>query len=349
MINQEKEKFLPIGSPEKAESKETLPAVEVANEVIWVNSNFPELPFDLKEGGETKLGLFLTPIPLLKNFQLEVDWRHGRSALLGRVIFKDKQGNYYRDVDLKGMGHVISWDMSKIEVGETYQKDPGGEAIGIFKKRDAIEVKEISEKFAKAGIRTERFLAIIELKEIIDERGNKFSAEAARKSRFYESTIPVIAVRAFGTKNRMAEIQGREDLSKIEDAKKMASQELGIDDKNFSFSDYLEWFAETLGKNIGLMHKNHWAHTCLTLHNITLDCRIVDLDEVKDFKLGGPEKKRYFMVNDWQIAKNNFKFFYDRLRYFYVDLDKKNLSNFEERFNQAYIEALGYKPDFIKE
>lgn len=341
----EKEKQIPIGYPEKAKSPEVLPVVEVANKVIWVNPDFPEMPFDLKKGKSTNLGLFLTPESKGENFSLEVDWRHGRSALLGRVIFKDKQGNFYRDVDLKGIGPIISWQPPKVEVGEIYQKN-SEEFRGIFNKEDALEVKEISEKFIKAGIRTERFLAIIELdilKEIFDEKGNKLLIEAKQGSELFE-VAPVIAVRAFGTKNRIFEARDG-GLSKLEDAKKMVSQEIGINNKDFSFDDYLEWFAETLGKNIGLMHNNYWAHTCLTIHNITLDCRIIDLDEVKNFKSVDLENKTKFMMGDWQIAKNNLAYLWTSTPFKKVI---KEFSSLEKRFNQVYIETLGYKPEFIK-
>lgn len=50
-----------IGGEKLKEGREILPAVEVANEVSWVNNKM-NLPFDLKVGEATKLGMFLTPM-----------------------------------------------------------------------------------------------------------------------------------------------------------------------------------------------------------------------------------------------------------------------------------------------
>lgn len=83
----------------------------------------------------------------------------------------------------------------------------------------------------------------------------------------------------------------------FEDAKKLVSQELGRENNPFSDQEYLDWFAETLGKNVGLMHKNGWFHSNLSHHNITLDCRICDLDMVKDIK---KEKERKIDENSAQ-------------------------------------------------
>lgn len=37
----------------------------------------------------------------------EVSGSHTRSGILGRVIFSDKEGRLYRDIDLKGIGYVV--------------------------------------------------------------------------------------------------------------------------------------------------------------------------------------------------------------------------------------------------
>ena len=58
----EKPKELPLGAGEefqKERKKLTLPAVEVANAVDWVNPAFKKTaPFNLKEGKPTKLAFF---------------------------------------------------------------------------------------------------------------------------------------------------------------------------------------------------------------------------------------------------------------------------------------------------
>ncbi len=165
-------KELPTGTGRESEPKETLPAVEVANRVTWVNPDFPELPFNLKEGEPTKLGMFLTPKPKEgeQTFDLKVQELHGRSGLLGRAIFRDKQGRLYRDVDLKGIGRV-EFKNSKPQVGHVETGQHGIE--GIFQKNEADRLSSITETFLKLGTRTERYLAIINASEIIDEYGNK--------------------------------------------------------------------------------------------------------------------------------------------------------------------------------
>jgi len=70
----------------------------------------------------------------------------------------------------------------------------------------------------------------------------------------------------------------------FEDAKSLVSQELGRGNNPLTDQEYLEWFAETLGKNVGLMHKNGWFHAGLSPHNITLDCSVCDFDTVKELK-----------------------------------------------------------------
>ena len=51
-----------IGGVELKKDRKTLPAIEVANEVSWVNNKM-NLPFNLKVGESSRLGMFLTPNP----------------------------------------------------------------------------------------------------------------------------------------------------------------------------------------------------------------------------------------------------------------------------------------------
>src|SRR3989344_1741250 len=108
---------VPTGLGSKLErQKETLPVLEVKNKVVWVNPDL-DIPFALKVGQPTNLGLFLsrrnnpseTPLPSQKITEMEVESRHNRSALLGRVVFGEKgQGpkQLYRDIDIKGVGFI---------------------------------------------------------------------------------------------------------------------------------------------------------------------------------------------------------------------------------------------------
>jgi tRNA A-37 threonylcarbamoyl transferase component Bud32 len=334
----EKKDQIPLGLPEKAKSKETLPAIEVANEVIWVNPNFPEIPFNLEKGKETNLGLFLTPTSPEKKIDLEVDQLHRRSALLARVIFKDKQGNFYRDIDLKGVGHIEFFDDSKASVEEIAFRGLKG-SYGILDYEKALKVIKTTEEISQLGIRSERYISLIALKEIIDKNGNKISIDEARKREMIdEETTPVLAIRAFGAKNRIEEAF---QINKVEDARKLVSQELGFEDKEFTLNDYLNWFAQTLGENLGKLHKNNWVHRGLSSHNITLDCRLVDFDAAEKFDFSSLDKtKENKIKNDWEAAKKALK----RLQEL---IGVQKFSLLEEKFNQAYVKTLGYQPIVI--
>jgi len=324
-------KELPTGIGKAAEPKETLPAVEVKNEVIWVNPAFPEAPFKLKEGEPAKLGLFLTPNPKPeeKVFNLKVMPLHGRSALVGQVIFKDIDGQIYRDLDLKGIGHV-EFNQSKPRVGRI--KESRGRIQGLHDEYLARKSIDKTEEFLKLGIRTGRSLALIKLENIIfiDEDGEE---EMLPKS--------VVEVRALGTKSRISDIN---DTSLL-DAKTMVAQELNKTEKEFSWRDYLTWFSETLGKNVGLMHKNYYSHGYLLNHNITLDCRIIDLDSVfegisqsrmeKDIIYAGHGAlhKLFNRVSKKDSSCGNFN---EYLSYFYEAY--KNAM--EEKFSPEFLEGI---------
>jgi hypothetical protein len=304
---------------------------KVKNKVAFVNKEV-YTPLKLEKGKENPLGLFpKSAIPEL--FQrkpgeqrLETWPRHERSAILGRAIFKDKQGRFYRDIDLKGIGHI-----ERKKIGITGWDPREKEFLGLLESKDAFKEYKFGEKFLSAGIRAPRTLAIINLEEII-EGGKKFSLKEARKKGVIKEDFqPVVEVRGFGTKARISDIffgdEWLEETKKLlfEDAKKLVSQELERGDNPLTDQEYLEWFAETLGKNVGLMHKNGWLHSNLTSHNITLDCRICDLDTVK--KLKGDEinlDKDYAQSSSIQRLAR------------WLDLPEKRLFELFERFQKSY-------------
>ena len=273
--------------------KEVLPARRIRNTTLWVNDAFPL--FRLKVGEKAPIGLFLTPrTEDKKNDQtvgLEVFPGHQRTAIIGRVYFKDAEGLLlYRDIDIKGIGYIISLSRffpTKMKVGriEIY----GYEGLGLEDLEDAEKDRDWSEKFVHAGIRSTRVIAIIKPHEIIDSEGNAISIDEAKKRGLIPKEYePVLTVRAFGVKTRVNEQMGpSKKFFFLDDARRFVAFELNKNIDEFSFKDYMEWFAETLGKNIGLMHSNGWAHGVLWTgysnpSNVTLDCRIVDLDTVCD-------------------------------------------------------------------
>lgn len=275
---------------------------KVKNVVIKVNPEiyiYPGFPFRLEEGKESDLGLFLKSGSLhhyvifrlkrifnakYENFQITLETlpAHRRSAS-ELVIFRDSRGVVYRDLDFKG-------------VGPTSHFPSFIENFGFLDKNEAERDFELSEKFIQAGIRTYRVAAIIELKEVI-HKGKKITVDEAKELGIIDQNFqPVIEIRCFVTKARILDILPQGRLPKkdreilINDAIHLVSKELG---RPISLEEYLSWFAETLGRNIGLMHKNGWVHNNLRiLHNITLDCRIVDLATVKEAHNSEPLKEK---------------------------------------------------------
>ncbi len=284
----QKEPTFPIDK--KAEAQK-LPAVYVNNIVDWVNKDV-EMPFDLKKGKPADLAMFFTPQRVLDPRFLEVWQGHNRSAMLGRVVFRDKEGRLYRDVDVKGAGYVaddwgskmpppVGWERKMhvvpLEKGHAllYSGSQGSER-GFLDWGYAASDRDYSEFFLKKGLRTHRVLAIIDLKEIVRGDGAKISiAQARREKIIKKETVPVIQVRAFGIKARVQDGGKKEHL---EEALSLVATELGKD--KISPDEYLKWFAKTLGEQVAIIHREGYYHHYLTSHNITLDCRIVDLDSV---------------------------------------------------------------------
>ena len=301
VVNEER-KSLPIGSGEKivkVREKLTLPVESVKNTVVWVNPAFPEAPLKLRLGRPTELGVFFTPTVQKdgkesKNLKISPEWSEGRSGLLGSVIFQDKNGKLYRDVDLKGVGFFRDV-FGKYKVAEL-KKDKSNplSAAGLMDYQLALRDQSYSEKLNKAGIRTHRVLAIVDLEEVVMGDGRKVSIEEIKHRGLISKKMrPVIEIRAFGTKDRIDFLNDRRlGESAIEDAKKIIAQEQGKDVKKISDEGYLRWFAKKLGEQIAKLRNLGLSHNYLQVHNITLDCRIVDLDSVDSAKVRAGEEKR---------------------------------------------------------
>lgn len=308
---------LPIGAGKRElTSAERVPAVEVANEVGWVNPHI-QAPFDIKEGEPTKLGLFVTTHKESRDLTVEGVVGHGRSAILGHMIFEDNEGRKYRDVDIKGLGNLTYWGRAPFV--EAVRVTSEGVVRGILDYPVALKDAMMAEEFLSNGIRTYRVVAITKLKEIVTnltrkEPQEKISIEEAKKRKMLKSdSEPALAIRAFGTHERIADLFIIDPRYKVqarnsfEDARRMVSQELGISEKDFTAEEYLRWFAKTIGENIGRIHKLGFAHGYLTKHNITLDCRLVDLDSVERPK-GYPKETELSEIIDAAKAQDyNFE------------------------------------------
>lgn len=307
-------KIFPVGEARKLEQqKETLPSINVKNRVSWKNENI-NAPFGLEVGKETPLAVFLTANPEAttdKIVPLEVMPQHGRSALRSRVLFNDKQGNIYRDVDVKGAGYVeTGWEYRNTPMKVSEMAPHRDRAFsnpqvkGLLDYPYALRDAQFADRMSEAGIRTDRALAIIDLEEVVAD-GKKVSvAEAKRTGLIPETLRPVIEVRAYGTKARVGEFRGHvTDMAHnarreavVEDARTMVAQELGKKPEDFPLEDYYKWFAQTLGKNVGLMHAKGWYHHYLwssdNPNNVTMDCRITDRDSVAELQNLPDDKAR---------------------------------------------------------
>jgi len=298
----------PIGKGKKLnDTRETLPAVEVKNEVVWVNPDL-DLPFDLKVGEPTKLGVFLSDEAEEENSRnLEVESFHNRSAVLGRVVFGEKTANkdgtkqLFRDVDIKGMGYLNYFqdkEDSKIhqfvieDIARKPERQGHAQSWGISTLDRAERDVRISKEFRELGIRTYRIAAIISLKEVVYQ-GEIISVEKAKEIGIIATDAePVLEVRAFGTHARLIDAftdlktdQKRKDF--LEDARLLVAAELGKDPKSFTQFEYLKWLGGTIGKNLALMHKNGYLHGFLAQgHNITLDGAFVDFESTKKLEEG---------------------------------------------------------------
>jgi tRNA A-37 threonylcarbamoyl transferase component Bud32 len=285
--------YIPIGAGERGK-QETLPADRVGNELSWIN---PEIkaPFRLELGKPLPGAAFLTPDETGEK-RLEVVRGHWRTALLGQVIFQDAEGRYYRDIDIKGSGgfkwRAQEWGGLEV-VGQRPRRFHFDVPTGIADKGYITKDKNRSEEFLAAGIRTYRYIAIAELREIISESGEHVSVERATQLGFIPPDIkPVIALRAWGTRFRVADViapvqyHSEDKLQEIRerelnDARVLVAQELRVDPSGFGMDDYLLWFARTFGEQVARMHRFGWTHNFISIHNVTLDCRLVDLDGVR--------------------------------------------------------------------
>ncbi|MDP2947869.1 MAG: hypothetical protein Q8N88_07170 [Nanoarchaeota archaeon] len=90
----------------------------------------------------------------------------------------------------------------------------------------------------------------------------------------------------------------------------MVAQELGKDPKEFSKQEYLEWLADTVGQQVGRMHKNGWYHSYLLTHNITLDGKITDLDSVGWLK--NDTENKYVTLDNVNM-RNSLGYFFEKL------------------------------------
>ena len=300
---------------------------KVKNEVIWVNPEI-KLPFKIKEQEENPLGVFLK-LQREGNAsykKLETIPGECRTALLGRVIFKDKNNNYFRDIDLKGIGDVCAPSL----IGQPFA---WFSYHGFLSREDAEKEKTISEELTKAKIRVPRVLAIIKLKEAIFKNKKISIEELLKETPVPENFQPVVMVRSFRTKAKVENLFSHSISERIknlllEDAKEIVRQETGK--KELSNKDYLMWFSQTLGENLGRLHKMGYCHFNLHHQNLTLACELVDFDTVEKFTQLKEREK------DLDGANKILKDLGEKLGVSFSLLKEKFKEGYERHFQREY-------------
>ena len=351
MITYESLRNIPTGEAKKVaeiasqRSEQLVIFSPVANTVERVNSEI-HFPFELKPSLPTNLGRFAHKVYREQSLNrgdglLEYWSGHHRSAVLGRMIFADKTGSHYRDVDQKGGGLIIG-DLyaTLIPPGEKLYNNTRG---GLLDFTDADHDYQMAESFHSFGLRVVRPIAIVKLQELI-VRQTKVTVEQALKMGIIDSdTDPVLLLRAYGVRSRLIDVQEPDFLSQselqikkrnrilIDDAKAVLSAELRTR-APLSDTEYFDWFLKTHAENVGQLHKLGYYHHWLTAHNITLDCRMLDFDDTK--KLETEEERR----KEYENMKDNCTFLAAMLEVnpFHNPNYEQNKQQIEKRIEQMY-------------
>lgn len=326
-------------------SEQHLSVVRVSNEVEWVNPDM-NLPFDLSSGTSTDIAVMVIPnhSPLEKDTEVLGLYGHHRSVLLGRILFTDKQGVTYRDIDSKGSGYVdvAVWGNKQLAGHGTDGEDfRGTRGKGLLELGSAHMDQAFGEIFSEAGVRVARAIAVIKLKELVDKDGHKISLEEARDRGILETDFePVIELRAFGTRARIADTANH-----VKDAMALVAQELGIDPKYFSAKNYLLWYAETLGEQMRKIHELGFTHGGLHQNNLTLDCRLVDFDSAHYIPDDYDERGDVIYgegAHLWRMLAQNFR--YELVKVF-PEIGQPSVDDLDRAIKAAYEKGYGELTD----
>lgn len=327
---------------ERAEARLYYPTQEVENEVVWVNPKL-KTPFDLEVGKKSELGVFVVnPKPEIKSqIELGVEYCHGRSGYLGKFDISDDKGTKFPHIDLKGIGYIgsLGYEFDP-KVFEIARRDSHA-TNGLWRKDKAQREIEITENINDLGIRTNRILALLEIKEIALPNGQKITVEKAKtKDMMHQFEKPVIGIRAYRFRDRIEHHMKYSNLL-IHEAKSELEEELG---QEMSWQQYLTWFCQNLGKNLADIHKANYYHGAPEEHNQTLVAETVDfgLGEVNNRKnlKNNPEGKEETLV--WFDYRSTRACVGRMVGAVSWELDKRSElvvgTNFGKIFNESYLE-----------
>lgn len=294
-------------------------ATHVRNEVVFINPNVDLSGTDLVLGSDSDMGCQISLGDLKKHPDRLVYGMedHNRSAILTTGVELVWHGQTFTYLDAKGTGYLrhitieindkddphylirLRPEPNRIVANEDLTPTTWGGASLDWIEKDS----ELSEKFHKLGVRTIPIVASIRLDELVSEDGKTISIEEAKQRKMItENDCPALELRAWVTPFRMKDIifdpdsgenygieNSNKDLERKKNILLTAIQDIRLDtslsqELRDSFSNpenYAKWVAMTLGEQIGILHGNDFTHNYLnSLHNITLDARIMDLDSV---------------------------------------------------------------------
>lgn len=225
----------------------------------------------------------------------------------------------YRDatiqyVDAKGTGFIDEVERERFHPerqASEYRLKPsrtivvndslfGTAPLGAFDNFDVNSEITGIQKLESIGVRTVPWLAKVAIDEIINRVGRRWKIDSDGP---YSGLS--ILFRGWVTPFRLSEVAfDLEDYPyETEAERKRVIVRTAVEDmlQNDSsipsninttpdgIKNYLEWLARTFGQQVGIMHANRYQHgNLITLHNITLDARIVDADTVLSYSTFGP-------------------------------------------------------------
>lgn len=291
-------------------ARNVLPSLNIPGSVRWRNPAFfferdgqinvppidlTAVPLLAEEGGITakvRLAINRLLLGIVDGPMLRVAAPHKRSALFPSDIFYDADGTPYSAINVKGVGNIVNgprgWEVQNV----TDCMSSTG-PFGFTLEPYALYDKDMTEKFREVGIHTHRVIAHLSPARVL--RGGTFMLPGKFARRFAGGDMPIVQVRAFTCPTRLREIYYDDPESYqilMDEARAMINLRTGKEPPRPGH--YLAWLVPTLACQVAKMHAAGWVHGFLTLHNITLDGAIVDLDSVE-----GPED-----INDLRTAIN---------------------------------------------
>lgn len=299
-----------------------IPAIRMANKVVYVNPKFvsnngtnTSLAFKLGDPSNYAYQVALANTPTPADATLYARWHNKRSAIFTKGHHRIAS-EIFPYIDVKGIGLIdnIYKDGKRTFITSPVYPDKTSEdeVWGLATKSSANVDIQNTEKLAKFGMRIVPTVAMAEINEILGPEGEPIAVdEAKKKGMLSKETEPVIVFRALKTPFRMIEValnpERRESLGsplsdeEIKTTKAIVSEAL-LDltedqsipaniratffntDNTVNIEAYMRWISPTIGRELGIMHRNRVVHGFLgQLHNFTLDGRIMDFDSL-DFK-----------------------------------------------------------------